>query len=555
MPRSLRSLRWLAVFGVAALVQPAAARPSAPVLHEVVPPDPAEDIAMNVALDGDLPGALQTSSGIVAAPDPRRLPLPTDSAYGARADLDVFVPDRETRRPDVSGYDEPFTPSTAPFKRLEAFDGVRSDYRLYVHDQHLVAVSTGASLGPNDEAFYADLVVDIEGDRSVRIPSVGPGARIAHARLGFGPDEMPMRVMRDGADNWFLQVYGAKRALRARLVMEVVIAREAFGGQLGDPDWRDLPFVAPLPESVAREAAAVRAALAVNRRMRPREAIAKLVEYFRGFTDSDDSPRGRGSIYLDLALSKKGVCRHRSFAFLVTALSLGIPTRLVANEAHAWVEVHDGALWRRIDLGGAGHMAAGATDAIADRPAYEPPPDAFTWPQNAERGGDMLAEARAGEASGPQETRAPPTGPTSTGDSASGAAPPWDHQRSVGNSPTSRSPPTASTSGMASPVSVADDRPPSSVSIAAAGSGAHRGQPLQLSGSVRADGELCPHLAVELWLRAVETNKSFLLGTLATGDKGTFAGGIVVPADSPLGDYDVIARTQGDQRCGPGSSE
>ena len=44
---------------------------------------------------------------------------------------------------------------------------------------------------------------------------------------------------------------------------------------------------------------------------------------------------------VDLALSQKGVCRHRAFAFLVTALGLGIPARMVINEAHAWVEVLD----------------------------------------------------------------------------------------------------------------------------------------------------------------------------------------------------------------------
>jgi hypothetical protein len=44
------------------------------------------------------------------------------------------------------------------------------------------------------------------------------------------------------------------------------------------------------------------------------------------------------------------------------------------------------------------------------------------------------------------------------------------------------------------------------------------------------------------------------LGTLATGDDGAFAGGIVVPGSTPLGDYDVVARTPGDGRCGSGGS-
>jgi hypothetical protein len=554
MRRSLRALPFLAALPVAALAGPATAGPPAPILHERISPDPAEDLALHVALDGDLPAALQTPSGIVSAPDPRRLPLPSDSAYGPGTDHDVFVPDRETGRPDVTGYDEPFTPSTVPFKRLEAFDGVSSDYRLYVHDQRLTPVATGASPGPNDDAFYADLVVDAEPGRSVRVPSVGPGARIVHARLGLGQAEMPMRVMGDGADNWFLQVYGAEKAIRARLVMEVVAARATFGGQLGDPDWGDLPAVASLPDNVAREAAAVRAALRVSRRMRPRQAIGKLVQYFRGFTDSDDSPRGRGSIYLDLALSKKGVCRHRSFAFLVTSLSLGIPTRLVVNEAHAWVEVHDGALWHRIDLGGAGRLTPAASDAMSDGIPYEPPPDAFTWPQNAQRGGDMVAGARAG---GPHS---PPANSSSMSSAATstGGAPSADAlrgpQQSDGTGPPNGSSPTASSSELPRAPSGRDDRPASSLSIVAAAE-ALRGQPLRVSGTVRADGEPCPHVAVELWLRAAGPQRSFLLGTLATGDDGAFAGGIVVPVEASLGDYDVIARTPGDARCGAGTSE
>jgi hypothetical protein len=44
------------------------------------------------------------------------------------------------------------------------------------------------------------------------------------------------------------------------------------------------------------------------------------------------------------------------------------------------------------------------------------------------------------------------------------------------------------------------------------------------------------------------------LGTVATGDDGAFADGIVVPAGTPLGDYDVVARSHGDARCGDGAS-
>lgn len=71
-----------------------------------------------------------------------------------------------------------------------------------------------------------------------------------------------------------------------------------------------------------------------------------------------------------------------------------------------------------------------------------------------------------------------------------------------------------------------------------------------MRGSVRAEGDPCPHVAVELWLRDPKTQATTLLGTLATGNDGDFAGNVVVPGVTPLGDYDVLARTAGDARCG-----
>ena len=140
-----------------------------------------------------------------------------------------------------------------------------------------------------------------------------------------------------------------------------------------------------------RSANEVAAKIGVSAPLSPRDDVTKLVSYFRGFTESEDPPTQSRDIYLDLALSRKGVCRHRAFAFMVTALSLGLPTRMITNEAHAWVEVHDGRLWRRIDLGGAGTTLH---DPLSNNVPYDPPPDPFAWPQGATRGDDLAERAR-----------------------------------------------------------------------------------------------------------------------------------------------------------------
>src|SRR5271167_919376 len=211
MGRVTRSLAVAAAL-VAAGLSGAAEASNEVVLHEPIPPDPAEDLALRVALTGDLPAAIQTPGGVVGAPDPLRPPAPWDASYGVAGTSDAFAPDTDTRRPEVSDYDDPFTPSTAPFKRLDAFDAVLSDYHVEVRDPRLVrlaALQGGAPPTAEEDAFYADMVIDIPPDGSVRIPSVGPGARVVRARLGIGETAVPFQILRDGADNWFLQPLGA----------------------------------------------------------------------------------------------------------------------------------------------------------------------------------------------------------------------------------------------------------------------------------------------------------------------------------------------------------
>jgi hypothetical protein len=98
----------------------ALAADASPMLHEPIQPDPRDDIAMRVVLDGNIPAAIETPSGLVSAPDPRKpvghAPGGHPSAGGTfdAATAGTYVPDTDTRRPDLLPYDEPFTPSTAP---------------------------------------------------------------------------------------------------------------------------------------------------------------------------------------------------------------------------------------------------------------------------------------------------------------------------------------------------------------------------------------------------------------------------------------------------------
>jgi hypothetical protein len=172
-----------------------------------------------------------------------------------------------------------------------------------------------------------------------------------------------------------------------------------------------------------------------------------------------------------------------------------------------------------------------------ERAVYRPPPDAFAWPQNASRGDDMVADARnAAQAAAAANSSQP--GAHGAGDAGAGASPG----------------PSAQPGGAQGSTGEADDRAQPSITIAVDEVDPHRGLPLRVHGMVRADGEACAHVAVEILLRDGRTHHAVALGTLATGDDGAFAGAIVVPGSTPLGDYDVVARTPGDARCGSGGS-
>ena len=154
--------------------------------------------------------------------------------------------------------------------------------------------------------------------------------------------------------------------------------------------------------------------------------VDRLVTWFRGFEAGDPPPR-KGSIFVDLALGQKGVCRHRSFAFTLAARAAGIPTRQVQNEAHAFVEIlaPDG-LWRRIDLGG----EAPSLDFknSQNHRLHQPPPDPFGKPENYTSQYSAQLQGTGDQAGGddaPKIGNKPPPlvpGAAGSGGSGSGAA-------------------------------------------------------------------------------------------------------------------------------------
>jgi transglutaminase-like putative cysteine protease len=508
-------------------------------MHEYFPPDPVEDLRFGATTgDGAMAAAIQTENGAVQAPDLKKPPAPGTVYDRKREGESAFRLDGDTSKPPRVTYDDPFTPEVTPFKRLFAYDRVTDSLELVVGDPRQVPLSVGGTAKANDDQFFADIQVDLVKDQAVRIPTVGPSARV----LGLRTDPMTaVELLRDGADNWFVK---AKSSGRVRLAMQLAIDRAIFGSEFADVDARALSasLERARPSSAVKEAAAeVAARVGLSESMRPAAVVRALVGYFRSFSPSDEHPKGKGvDLYKELALSRKGVCRHRAFAFVVTATAAGIPARLVHNEAHAWVEVFDLTRWHRIDLGG----AAGFLEEQfhEERPSHVVPRDPYAWPADSDSGQSLADRTRSGRRPGPPNRDAAANPAPSEQGSSEGAQP-----------------------RQAEPVQSREDdaRPPSRVTLRVGTAHALRGSRVQLSGEVEAGGEPCALARVDFFLQPKKASRSWgriALGTLVTNDEGRYEGRVVVPhaasgGNLAVGDYDVVASTPGNPQCGAGESE
>lgn len=489
------------------------------VLHEYISVDPAEDLRLGATGPGGaMPAAIQTLTGPVGSPDLERGADHRGAVYGS-ADAQAapaFHIDRDTTRPNTVSYSDPFTPAVAPYKREFAYDSVDEHFDLVIRDPSLVSFPVGGSARPEDDQFYADIEAELADGQAARIPTVGPGARLLGARADPAVD---LRFFRDSAENWFVR---GDRGGRFRIILHIAIDRAAFGSAFADVDFDRLSRFTPrIPERLATVGTSVARQIGVVEGTSPGEALRILVKHFRSFSPSEDRPKSTGlDLYRELAVSQKGVCRHRAYAFVLTALALGLPARFVRNEAHAWVEVFDAFRWHRIDLGGAASDIQYSDDR---RVAHVPPRDPFEWPPGADSGQAMAERARSSRGTGTGTGRTDVTG---------GA-------------------PRASPEVSADPE---DRRPKSMIILQIHGSETRRGARIKIGGRIEADGAPCAEARVDLYLESPGRER-IAVGALVTGDDGRYEGHVAIPYSVPPGDYDVRASTPGTIACGQGVSE
>ncbi len=550
LPRVRRALRqpWRKlVIGASIVVATSAA--AEPLLHEYIDLGPGEglvepaemgergaslDAPSRAADDGSVDGEPNADSRATAGPG------------GIAAKFSI---DRDTSRPERVSYSDPFTPTVVPFKRLIVYDAVDREGDLIVRDNHLAKVGRLTTGQPSDEHFHASLQVDLIAGERTAIPSVAPGSRLV---LAHSDPVTSLRIGKDSAENWFVE---SDVTRHVKLTLQVVADRGVFGSAFADASWAELARELPvLPPEVKRSALDVAHALGVNESVRPRDAVSSLVEHFRRFRPSERRSAGHGlGLYRELALTARGICRHRSYAFMITALGLGIPSRVAMNEAHAWVEVFDGELWHRIDLGGAAEHLEMDDEG---RPRHVEPRDPFSWPDRSESGLAM-AERRVGTPGGVAPT-SPDEGPPRGAPGAPDEPAPEEPAPSAPRAPEAEPAPGAAPTELApdanltappapapsAPVSAPLPLPAGSVRLYSGAAKAERGKGLVVSGQLQSGGRACSGARVDILL-AQPKSDPIALGTLVSDDQGEFRGSLVIPWNASLGEHSLSARPSG----------
>lgn len=392
------------------------------VLHEpvAVPRLKCQDgVCKEEAASSDaMPEAVVSRMGLVTAPSSSRSPSGTEQIFASGQTTDRLArspgpkpgedpapirrsrifPDEATG-PETVGerlYHEVFSPAVYPYKRMSVLDAVDEDGALSLRKPEPMPIEVAArNVGRERDPFYGSVVVDFSEGRPVPLPTPAAGFRVLSYR------STPTRRLQfyvDSAENLYVS---SPTSGRHRLLVLFDAPPNYFAGPIRASSdtvrMKDLPrqWVPPLPRFLRREAERVLRTIGVEATPNaPYEAVlSQLVRYFRGFVVGDLPKEGKGSLYLRLSESKKGACRHRSYAFVVTALQAGIPARYVDNELHAFVEVWipsgpgrgENGYYRRINLGGA-PMRQRVLDAN-DRVAYqEKGEDPFPVPPEFQNG-------------------------------------------------------------------------------------------------------------------------------------------------------------------------
>jgi hypothetical protein len=523
------------------------------VFHEFVPNVGDEASSLVSSVGGIEPAAIVYDGELISAPEGgglrdgerpmRALPGDGDEREEVGRRSPTFRPDRVTALPGAVGYFEIFSPAITPYKRVTALDGVALVSGVPVlavanGDRERVTVEGAGAVAPDGrprDRFWGTVVLDFGEGNVVPLPSVSPESRILTLRA---EPPVPMHVERDRADNFFVVLDTPVSAHEVRLIFLTDAPRTYFGFETGvelptapsDALVSDVPI---LPDRVEADALEFARELGLSRGDPFDRVLETLAAHFRSFEESVEPPPDTGHIFLDLARGMRGVCRHRAYAFVITAMALGVSARFVQNEAHAWAEVHmpERRGWLRVDLGGS---AQGLNERSAEHgPDYAPDVhDVLPRPPAYEQAARDARRTSEEPASPGTTTVADPSAPPGPSTEPAGLA------LDPAGAPVT-APPPGPPGVVRAPLALTLDQQQWAVL---------RGQSFEVTGRATSSGAAAGGVRVEVLLRDPRTSHEQLLGVTVTDDNGVFHASFGIRPDEPVGERRLVVRSPASAR-------
>jgi transglutaminase-like putative cysteine protease len=504
--------------------------------------------------EGKNPAAFSSGDKVLPEPSTGPSPMGDEEPVLGRGG---FAADRstETRPDDQTGADgtlhyvSVFNPDVLPFKRMTALDTVLDDYTLANSSAEMFDLPVGGKSDPSRDRFWGSVMIDLEPGRSVPLPSVAPDMRILSYET---TPPASITFMKDRADNFSVRSDdpGARGSYRLVFLADADAGYFAPALPARDYDLDEVREAAQrkgllpsVPPDVRAEARRALKHLGIGKDETLSTAFNSLVYWFRGFTAKQLVDRS-GLLYRDLYEQQAGVCRHRSFAFIVTALEAGIPTRYVTNEAHAFVEVwFPDRGWQRVDLGGAALRleVEGGQGKTLHRPRREDP---FDKPPEYDQSYTQLEGDISGLTQNQIDERRAPLGDGSSGDygplvdgegpgsgSGSGAGLFDDDAVAPGNDVSARPP---------DPKKITP-----SVTITRSDEAGYRGETITIEGRVDAGSTPVEGARVDVFIAPIGRggNDGRLVGRGATEADGRFFVDADLPGDLDLASYEIYVTT------------
>lgn len=503
-----------------------------------------------------------------------------------------WKPDMNTGPDNTLHYVGVFNPDVLPFKRMTVFDAVNDDYTLRVSRTILTKLPVG---GAHDERthdrFVGDVRIRLAPGVDVPLPSVAPDMRILHYKA---QPRVDLVFSKDGADNFYVRTEDPRATGEYHVVFTVDADMRYFAPSLPAGrkyNVRDVANRAPpeyVPQIPPRILEQARKTLRLTKIAADdthalESAFNKLVSYFRAF-EAGEIKNPTGDIYRDLCDSQAGVCRHRAFAFMITANAIGIPTRYVQNEAHAFAEVwFPERGWQRIDLGGAALRMD--VQNMADKEIHRPrADDPFAKPPEYANGqytnleGDIrgLTDKQIADKRKSLD-QAPSSGAVATGARKGSDQTAANGSAAGSGSGTASSSPTGTHTGSAGdpiadnpfgtdritpdptlPVKEQDpNKPTPELLVTTADTSAFRGAAIHVEGSARANGKAIPNHRVDVFLSpaGLGGQGSIPIGYAVTTADGSFKVDLDVPANVELQRYEIRLSTSDDAYYNPALSD